>query len=346
MLVSKVFKVLVIGTFLLVAVNAGSISLRTNGFRDMWLNLTYAYNGQTVTNPSKHIEENKNEIIRFPDGAVNVNLMVYEDFYTTQVIFTKFYPLSVEKCFAVFTNDVPARWFEQPCKKLPPSEYSIAVTRVSQDNETLVFFDLTYDYNGSTLTETSEHISNETYISTAQIPNGATNITFKLYDDFSVDGMVQYSRRNLMMSKFYSLPVTKCFEIYTHAFRTYWSEKPCKKLAAEKGYSISVGMIGVRTYYEAMFEVMYQYYGSNFTGFSGYISPEKYKTVQVPDEATNIQLQIYVFPEYFPRKVIVSQFYPSPINKCFRLYNSTDVHFGNVTWSEDLCERFKLTNSA
>lgn len=319
---SKVVLVLIAGMSTVAALDASSITIRQTGNDRIAFEVEYNYNGKNYKEFSGYFSSGENRTIDIPGKAVEIHLNVcssWEKFCKDQ-IFTKFYHSPVSKCFTLYEAH---HYTEEPyCQKLPAGGYSISV---HQAGNYKAMFEVMYKYNGSKLTNSSGELTTGQN-QTIHIPDKATNVTFTLYGyrgtAFSKDTMA---------TKFYPLPVKKCFEIYGDGFFSKrWFEKPCQKLPAVNGNLISVRQTGD---YKVILHVVYNYDGSELTESSGTFSKGEKRTIPVPDKATNIKATLFKDDSFGKMEPVFTQSYPSPVKKCYKVQRSSIFN----DWSEEVC---------
>lgn len=330
----KVLTILIVGICTLAAVDSGSITVH---LVDLWkskFDVAYEYNGENLTKTSEFLSYGENETITFPDQAVNIYLEVKEanrSLVNSNIIFTKFYPSSVSKCFKLSRPG----WFEESCVKLPATKgYSITARNYGELQSTYerAEFWLSYTYNGSRLTESSGYFifkGNKA----VQIPDDVTNIQLTLYgiNSFKTSSVLKY--KHFIWTIFYPTPVKKCIRIYSRFEEYLWVEEPCQKLPSWDGHIISIKHMGV---FDVTAEIMYEYDGSNWTEISDTFSAQ-HKIVRIPDKAVNINLRIYD-SNYI---ALATKFLPVPDKVCFMIFGCREVA---PQLLEKPCEKLPATN--
>lgn len=200
---------------------------------------------------------------------------------------------------------------------------------IRQTANSRVAFEVEYQFNGRKQHEFSGYFS-KGESKTIDIPDKA------IYIHLNVCSNWEKRCKDQIFTKYYNSPVSKCFTL-SEAYH-YTEESLCQKLPAE-GHSISVHQRGD---FKAIFEVTYKYNGENSKKSSGEIVKGYNKTIQIPDQSTDISLTIYKLSiTGRPDGSIVTKTYPLPVKKCFELEGDG---FFSKDWFEKPCEKLPALN--
>lgn len=324
----------IFGMFSWAACDAGSITIRQTSRHQVIshsLEITYEYKGKNSTK-STGIFWNPDESrkIEIPGEAVNIHVNAYESDYSKNLIFTKFYPSPVTRCFVISEEEKTPTWFEEPCQKLPTSNrYPITVRNKTPSK---VCFEIAYEYNGTNLTEASEDFWYDAE-RTLQIPDGVKNINLTFHGG---------NDRTAMYKIFYALPVKKCFAIYkTYGIYYQWFEEPCESLPATNG-----NLISIRQFDDSriIFRLIYQYDGAKLSETSDRFSFGESRTIRIPDKATNITLRGYKDEGLmYSLRLLAESFFALPVRKCYKAIRAPDSTMG-LWLKESESESCEATN--
>lgn len=271
------------------AADGPSISVTNDGWylslEGVLFTVMYEYEGSNVSETSHKFSNGETRTILIPDEARNINVQVFKPMFSKNFMqFTKSYILPVKKCFEVYRhNGIESLSFEKPCQPLP-AEGGYFVSVFETRRPAILF--INYEYNGLNLTESSGDFLTRKNL-TLRIPDEARNITVRVHSSFFGE--------EKLLTKFYVLPVAKCFEVYMsdiYFLAQIMFEKPCRQLPAVDENSISVHRTTAK-HVDILLLIDYDYNGSHVTTSSGEILAGENKTVPIPDEATNIIATLY-----------------------------------------------------